>query len=175
VYWILLVMSLLVSLVIAVVVGGLATPRQHIASRAIVLKASPDTVWPLIRNVSAYADWRDDIQSVHVDTTDAGVTRWTEVGRSGSISYVAVADEAPSRFTARIADEDLSYSGEWQYVLTASDGGTRVVISEHGEVGNPIFRFVGTHFIGFTRTIDSYLGDLAAQLGETARPEATLT
>ena len=111
-----MIMALLVSLVAAIIVGGLATPRAHVASRFIVLNAPRDTVWHLVRNVANYPEWRDDIQSVHVDSSNANETRWTELSTSGSISYLAVTDEAPSRFTSRITDKDLSFSGEWQFV-----------------------------------------------------------
>ncbi|MEP6766227.1 MAG: SRPBCC family protein [Gemmatimonadaceae bacterium] len=170
-YWILLVMAFLFSIVIAVVVGGLVTPRKHTASRAIVLPNSPlEKVWDLIRSVANYPDWRDDIQSVTVAEQN-GQTTWTETGRQGSISYIAAVSECPARFTARITDEDLAYCGEWQYVLSANNGGTRLIITEQGEVGNPVFRFFGAHFFGYTRTIDAYLRDLAMQLNEQAKPE----
>ncbi|MEP6779018.1 MAG: SRPBCC family protein [Gemmatimonadaceae bacterium] len=170
-YWILLVMALVFSIVIAIVVGGLATPRKHTASRAIILRKSPpEKVWQLVRNVADYPDWRDDIQSVTVGEQN-GQTTWTEIGRQGSTSYIAALNEPPSKFTARITDEDLARIGEWQYSLFANDGGTRLVITEQGEVGNPVFRFFGAHFIGYTKAIDAYLQDLALHLNEQAKPE----
>jgi hypothetical protein len=166
------VMALLVSIVAAIVVGGLATPRRHVAARAIELEAPPERVFALIHDVAAYPDWRDDLRSVQVDATDGAALQWTEVGQSGSVSYRAVTDDAPARVTARITNDDLSYSGEWQYALTPQGSGTRLVIAEHGDVGNPVFRFFGTHFIGFTRSIDAYLANLAMALHERAKPMA---
>lgn len=166
-----MVMALLVSIVFAIIVGGLATPRTHVARRAITLAAAPAAVYDTIRNVADYPDWRDDVQSVQLDTTATDALRWTEVSQRGSVSYVADVNDAPSRFTARITDDDLGYSGEWRYTLTPSGTGTRLVIAEHGSVGNPIFRFFGAHFIGFTRGIDAYLRNLALHLGERATPE----
>lgn len=170
-YWILFVMATLVSVVIAMVVGGLATPRRHTASRTILLPKTPAAkVWETVRNVSAYPDWRDDIQSIEF-ASDSSELAWTEYSRQGAVSYRATVDEPPSRFTALITDDDLPYSGEWQYSLSSVGEGTRVVITEQGEVGNPIFRFFGAHILGYTRTIDAYLRDLAVQLNEQARPE----
>jgi hypothetical protein len=169
-----MIMALLVSAVCAIFVGGLATPRAHVASRAIVLTAAPETVWQLVRDVKNYPDWRDDVYSVHIDSGSVDEMRWTELG-SGSLSYVAVTDEAPTRFAARIADQDLSYSSEWRYVLSPEGTGTRLVISDHGEVGNPMFRFFRTHFIGFTGNIDKYLSNLAVQLREHAKPQPVVT
>ena len=170
-YWILFVMATLVSITVAIVVGGLATPRKHTASRTILLrKSAPEKVWNLVRNVGNYPDWRDDIQSVSV-SEDCGKTTWTEIGRQGSVSYIAVVSDAPTRFVARITDQDLAYSSEWQYALSAAGEGTRLVITEVGEVGNPIFRFFAAHVLGFTRTIDAYLRDLALQLSEQSKSE----
>lgn len=165
-------MALLVSLVAAIVVGGLATPRAHVASRTIQLRASPQAVWELVHNVAGYPDWRDDIQSVSVSTEGNAPLQWTEVGRQKSLSYRASAVDAPHRFASQIADDDLGYSREWLYVITPTDGGTRVTITESGQVGNPVVRFFSTHFIGYTRAIDTYLTELALQLGEHSKPEA---
>lgn len=165
-------MALLASVLAAVLVGGLATPRSHVASRTIELTAAPLKVWSVIHTVADYSDWRDDIQSVTIASNDGGPLRWTEVGRQRSVSYVATVVEPPHRFTSQIADEDLGYSGEWEFVITPTERGTRVTITESGQVGNPIFRFFGTHFVGFTREIDAYLRDLALHLGERAKPQA---
>ena len=164
-------MALLVSTVVAILVGGMATPRHHVASRTILLRAAPESVWQLVRTVTDYPDWRDDIQSVTSAGDSDGQLRWTEVGRQQSVSYRATVDEPPNRFASQITDDDLGYSGEWQYVITATESGTRLTITETGQVGNPVFRFFGTHFVGFTRGIDAFLRDLAVQLGEEARPQ----
>jgi Polyketide cyclase / dehydrase and lipid transport len=170
-----MIMALVVSLVAAIFVGGLATPRHHVVSRTLLLRASPEAVWELVRNVGDYADWRDEIQSVTVAAHTDGELRWTEVGRQRSVSYRATVDEPPHRFASQIADEDLGYAGEWQYDITPADGGTRITITETGQVGNPFFRFFGTHFIGFTAGIDTYLRDLSAQLGEHAKPQPVVS
>lgn len=165
-------MALVFSIVVAIFVGGLATPKRHVASRMIDLSATPDAVWKVIRDVTNYPDWRDEIQSVQIEPSADGGFRWTEVGRSKSLSYIALTDEPPHRFTSQIADQDLGYSGEWRYVITLEGSGTRLTITEEGEVANPVFRFFGTHFIGFTGSIDAYLRDLAAELGEHSKPQA---
>ncbi|MEO7996636.1 MAG: SRPBCC family protein [Gemmatimonadaceae bacterium] len=168
--WILTVMALIVSVVLAVLVGGFATPRKHTAARMITLRATPDAVWALVRDVKEYSNWRDDIQSVELSAGNDPRPVWTEIGRTKSISYRAEIDEPPTRFSARIMDDDLGYSGEWQYVLSPLDGGTRVTITEVGEVSNPVFRFFG-NFLGHTSAIDAFLSDLAAELREHVKPQ----
>ena len=164
-------MALVVSLVIATLVGGLATPRQHMVGRTIVLRAAPERVWALVRAVKEYPNWREEIMSVEEMVGNDPRPAWTEIGRQKSLSYIAITDEPPSRFTARILDDDVGYSGEWQYVITPSAHGTRLTITEHGEVGNLMFRFISAHLIGHTRTVDAFLRDVALELGELAKPE----
>lgn len=170
-FWLLLVMALVVSIVLAILVGGVATPRRHTASRSIVLNAAPERVWSLIRDVTNYPDWRESIQNVRVLDSGDAQTAWTEVGLQKSVSYVAEADEPPRRFVARIADEDLGYAGEWEYVVTAAGDGSRLSITERGQVGNIVLRFFQTHLFGHTRTIDAYLRDVASAVGERSQPE----
>lgn len=170
-YWILLVMGLIVSIVAAVLVGGFFTPRKHVAARYIDLKAAPDVVWKLVRTVTEYPNWREDIRKVEMIAGNDSRPSWTEFGLSKSTSYRAEVDDAPSRLTTRILDEDLGYSGEWRFVISPIAGGTRLTITEDGEVNNPVFRFFG-NFIGYTRTIDKYLNDLAAELREDAKPQS---
>lgn len=164
-------MALLFSLVVAMLVGGLATPRHHAVGRTIALRAAPEKVWALVRTVKEYPNWREEIMRVEEMVGNDARPAWTEIGRQKSLSYIATTDEPPTHFTASIMDDDLGYSGEWQYHITPSAEGTRLTITEHGEVGNLLFRFIGTHFIGHTRAIDAFLRDVALELGELAKPE----
>ena len=67
-YWILFVMGTVVAVVVAVLVGGLVTPRGHSATRVLSLKASPEVVWTRVREVAQYAQWRAGVrESVIVD------------------------------------------------------------------------------------------------------------
>lgn len=172
-FWILLLMGLIVSLIVAMLVGGMVTPRKHVTSRVMQLQAAPERVWEKISNVAEYAEWRDDVMSVDARTDGNGVLTWTEIGGK-SLSYAAVTNEPPHRFTSRITDEDLGYSGEWQFVLTPSGTGTRLVITEHGEVPNPVMRFIGS-LIGHAGSIERYMRHLALSLGERASPEPLST
>ena len=85
------------------------------------------------------------------------------------ITYEVVESVAPSRWTTRIADPDLPFGGTWTYVITPlPDGGSTLTITEHGDVSNPIYRFVSRFVIGHTATLDKYLHSLAKKFGETA-------
>lgn len=164
-YWILFIMSAIVAVILALIVGGLATPRHHAVARATTLPVGPEAVWNVIRDVARYAEWRHDLERADLVDTDQPQTRWRETTTRGSITFGVSTDDAPHRLVARILDEDLAFTGEWTWQLHRDGDGTRVTITERGSVGNPIFRFIGAHFIGHTKTIDRYLQALAARLG----------
>lgn len=164
-YWILFVMGLIASIVIALIVGGLATPRAHTVSKTVLLPASLADVWHSVRTVSEYATWRSDLEDVElIDTTQPQV-RWREMSTRRAMAFGIVTEDAPHRMVVRILDDDLPFSGEWEWALRADGASTHVTITERGEIGNPIFRLIGTYFIGHTKTIERVLGDLARKHG----------
>ena len=59
-----------------------------------------------------------------------------------------------SRLVLRIADPDLPFGGKWTYELQPSANGSRVTITEDGEVYNPIFRFMSHVFFSQSASIE---------------------
>jgi hypothetical protein len=165
-YWILFIMAAIAAVVVAVVVGGLATPKAHIASRSILIRAPQQTVWTNVRDVAQYAEWRLELESVELVDPELPGVRWREISTNGSVTFGSTEDIAPTRFTAVVLDDDLPWTGSWSWDLNAEGDATRVTVTERGEVANPIFRFIGTHFIGFTKTMDRYLKALAVRCGD---------
>jgi len=165
-YWILFVMGTVVALVVAVLVGGLVTPRTHRATRVIALRASNEQVWALVRDVARYADWRASVRESLIVDSDQPQLRWRETTSRGSITFGVVRDEAPHDFAARILDEDLPFSGEWSWHLTPKASGTQLSITESGAIDNVLFRFLAAHVFGYHRTIDTFLEAVAKRLGE---------
>ncbi|HZD05714.1 MAG TPA: hypothetical protein VE173_12380, partial [Longimicrobiales bacterium] len=64
-----------------------------------------------------------------------------------------------------IADEGLPFGGTWTYVLEPDAGGTRVTLTEDGEIYNPFFRFMARFVFGYDGTMRSYLDGLEARMG----------
>ena len=81
------------------------------------------------------------------------------------MAFGITVDESPTRMSARILDDDLPYTGEWTWHVQPTSDGTRVTITERGSVGNPLFRFISTHVMGHTKSIDGYLRALCAHHG----------
>lgn len=162
-YWILFLMAAIAAVVVAVIVGGLVTPREHHVARAVTIPASPDAVWATIRDFARYDEWRTELEHADVIDVEQPQPRWRETSTRGSVSFGVTLEEAPHRLVVRILDEDLPFTGEWTWHVRADGDGTRVTIAERGSVSNPVFRFIAAHFMGYTRSLDGYLRALAAR------------
>jgi hypothetical protein len=124
----------------------------------------------LVRDFGSAPSWRPDLKRVEVKQSD-GRVRFREEGKNGVVNYELDEDIPDSRLLTRIIDTDLGYSGSWTYLFEPQHGGTRVTITEDGQVSNVLFRFMSRYVFGHTATLDSYLTSLARRFGENATPE----
>ena len=148
---------------------GNRLPVGHVASRYVIIGAPIDVVFTTITEFEAAASWRD-LKSVTVtkDPT-TGRTRVREETSNGPVSMEVEQLIPPTRLVMRIVDES-AFGGVWAYALEPQANATRITITEHGEVYNPIFRFVGRYIIGHSGTIDSYLRSLGRKFGAEVVP-----
>lgn len=174
-------MKVLIFIVIGIIAGlvlivgivaliGSRLPQSHVASRSIVLHQSPEKVYAVVRDFSSAPEWRSDVKQIDVETQPGGPVYFREEGKHGAVNYELVEDVPNQRMVTRIRDTDLGYAGQWTYTFAAENGGTRVTITENGEVSNVIFRFMSRYVFGHTATIDAYLDSLARHFGENATP-----
>ena len=150
---------------------GSRLPVAHVASRSILLHRSPSEVYAVVRDFASAPRWRADVKQIEVEAPQGGPVYFREVGKHGGTNYELVEDVPGQRMITRIRDTNLGYSGQWTYMFTTENGGTRVTIREDGEVSNVLFRFMSRYIFGHTATIDSYLTSLAKHFGENATPE----
>ena len=171
--WTAIIVGIIVALVATVIVIGYLLPVGHVASRAIDLPAPPDSVWRAITEFEAMPRWRPDVSSVATLPPADGRPRWRESGSNGTITYETVESTPPTRLVSRIADDALPFGGSWTYQLTPAAGGTRLEITENGEVRNPVFRFMSRFVFGHHATMDAYLKALDAHLRRGAPAPVT--
>lgn len=173
--WVLGIVGFLMLVVLLVVAIGYALPRSHVASVSAQYAAPPDTLWATLTDVAAFPRWRNDLVRVELLPDENGQRGWREHGKNDVITYRVVASDPPRRLVTRIADETLPFGGTWMYELAPAGGGTRLTITERGEVYNPIFRFVSRFVLGYTGTMTTMLRALGAKHGETITPEVVGT
>lgn len=169
--WLLYIVGGVAGLVAIVTAIGYALPRDHVATRAATFPAPPDRVWAALVDVTAYPSWRSDVASVEPLPPRNGLPAWKEHSKRGdAITFAFDLMAPPSRLTATITDPSLPFGGSWEYALTSEGTGTRLVVTEYGEVRNPIFRFVSRFFMSPTATMETFLTALGRQFGATTAP-----
>jgi hypothetical protein len=167
----LLVLSLVLVLVVCVLVIGFSLPADHHASRSILLHQTPAVVYATVRDFETVPTWYPDVTRVVVEKQKDGKIHFRQEGKNGVINYELIDDVPSTRIVTRILDRDLGFSGSWTYNIVAEGSGTRLSITEDGQISNVIFRFASRYVFGYTETMDSYLVSLARRFGETSTPQ----
>jgi uncharacterized protein YndB with AHSA1/START domain len=165
-----LLLAVVVGLGLVVVVVGYLLPVKHVSTVSATIPATPERVWDALTDVAAYPTWRGDVTSVEMLPADSGHVAWREHGKNDAISFAIEQAEPPRLLLTRITDKSLPFGGAWEYVVTPDGTGSRVQITEHGEVYNPVFRFVCGFIMGHTATASAYLKSLGARFGATVEP-----
>ena len=145
---------------------GSRLPKTHSASRSILLHKSPQEVYTVVRDFGSAPKWRADVKQIDVESQPGRPVYFREEGKHGAVNYELVEDVPAKKMVTRIRDTDLGYSGQWTYVFAPENGGTRLTITEDGEVSNVFFRFMSRYVFGHTATLDGYLTSLAKHFGE---------
>lgn len=158
-------------IVALILIIGAALPRNHVVSRQIILHSSPYEIYRSVRDFNAAPSWRSDIERVETVATTDNHVRFREYAKHGAVTYDLVEDQPGERIVTRIADQNLGYSGSWTYTFTKETAGTRVQITEAGEVSNILFRFMSRFIFGQTSTIEMYLIALGKKFGEDVSPQ----
>jgi len=162
-----LIIAAFVFVIIALIlIVGAALPRNHVASRHIILHLSPYEIYQSVRDFNAAPSWRSDLERVETVATADNHVRFREYAKHGAVTYDLVEDQPGERIVTRIADQNLGYAGSWTYTFTKDTAGTRVQITEAGEVSNILFRFMSRFIFGQTGTIERYLIALGKKFGE---------
>lgn len=170
--WLLGAVGVVVLAVVIVVVVGMLLPQSHVASVSARYRAAPEAVWAALTDVRAFPSWRKEVTSVELLADRNGHRAWREVGKDGSVTYEAVESDPPKRLVGKIADEHLPYGGTWTYEIVPESGGSRLTITERGEIYNPLFRFMARFVFGYTSTMENVLRALGRKYGEEVTPEA---
>ena len=167
----LLVLGALVLLVAVVLLVGALLPRKHLASREIVLRQAPADVYAVVRDFAATPAWRSDLKRVEMLENAQDRVGFREESQHGVVTYEVVEELPAEKLVTRIVDQDLGYSGSWTYQFVAADNGTRIRITEDGDVPNVFFRFMSRFVFGHTATMETYLKNLGRKFGEDVVPK----
>jgi hypothetical protein len=155
---------------LAIVVIGFLLPEKHSASVRAQYSASPQQIYDAIVDVERGPEWRTGLDSVQV--LERAPLKWRESAEWGTLVMVMDEVTPPSRVVSRIADEGEGFGGTWTYVISpgANGAGTSLLITEDGEVYNPLFRFMSKFVFGHYTSLETYATDLGRRFNETVQP-----
>jgi hypothetical protein len=132
--WVIASVVSLIAIVGVVALIGFFLPVKHEASRSADFNKPPQEVFALLSDLPNYKQW------------------WPE-----NETKVAIVESVPpTRLVTRIVDE-TAFGGTWTTEIVPTPTGSRVTITERGEVYNVIFRTLSKFVFGYTATMDSCL------------------
>jgi hypothetical protein len=158
--WLLIILIAIIALIAIMYLIGYFMPVQHVSTHTVLLNSTPENVWKILHDHSQYPSWRSDVKKIEI--TDA--THWTEHTTNGKMSFEAEVIRVNSLFHAHITNKDLPFGGSWTYELVPDNGATKLVITENGEVYNPIFRFMSKFIFGHDSTMKKFAADLSMKI-----------
>lgn len=134
--WLLRILAALIAFVVALTLTGYSLPVNHEASRSAEFKQPPEAVFALISDLKNYPSW------------------WPE---GAAVNVVVVESVPPTRFVTRIDEPDEPFGGTWTMEIAPTPSGSRLTITERGEIYNPVFRALARFVFGYTSTMESCL------------------
>ena len=132
--WVLRTIIALVGVVGVIALIGYFLPVAHEASRSADFTKPPDQVFALIADPSSYKGWWD------------GAEVKTEV----------VERVSPTKLVTKIVGE-TQFGGTWTFDIAPTPNGSRMTITERGEIYNVVFRTLAKYVFGYAGTMDSFL------------------
>ncbi len=139
---------------------GSRLPQSHHASAERLLPVAPDLLWRTLTDIEAFPAWRRDVKRVQRLPDRNGNPMWVEESSSGRVTFSFERLDPPRLVVSRIADPSLPFGGTWTSEITPAPGGSRLRITEDGEIYNPLFRFMARFFFGYDGSINKYLSAL---------------
>jgi hypothetical protein len=170
--WIGIVVGVLLGVLALAAIVGATLPKGHVARRAAHIAKMPDELWATMIDFGAATSWRSDVSNVEMLPLRDGHTVFRETTRQGPVTFEVVEQIAPRRLLVKVADRDAPFSGTWTYLLEPEAAGTRVTITERGEVPNPIFRLLSKLFFDPHTSMERYLVALGRRHGQEITVEA---
>jgi uncharacterized protein YndB with AHSA1/START domain len=172
--WILITLAGLTAPFLVAALIGWFLPRDHRASRSVVIHQAPTTIFETVSHLERLPSWWMMVRGVEMLPDRGGGTRYRQTfanrRRDLTIDMEVVESHSPSRFVTRIADERSPFQGRWTYEIEPVEAGSQVTVTEEGTITHPLIRFFFRTMMSKSHTIDSYLRALGQKFGEKVEP-----
>lgn len=171
--WIVWILAALVGLVVIALVIGWLRPVAHVARTEAEYAAPPGEVWAVLTDFAAWDDWNPEIASMERLEDRDGRAVWLAKGGWGDLPTEIVRAEPPDEGSSGVLETFVdggAFQGTWIYELAPSVPGTRLRITERGEVSNPLFRAMMIFHDNYA-SMRAFHEALATRLGEEVTVE----
>ena len=140
--WVIWTIVTLVGLVGVMALAGYLLPVGHEASRSAEFNKPPEAVFALVSDLNNYRSWWDGAE----------------------VKSEVVESVAPTKLVTKVVGE-TQFGGTWTFEITPTPGGSRLTITERGEIYNPVFRILAKLVFGYTSTMEDCLAAAQKRLG----------
>ena len=173
--WVLSVGGGLIAPFLLVYLIGCFLPRHHTVTRSIVLKQTANSVWESITVFERIPGWWPAVVMVERLPDHDGHPVYHQVFQTGrrrqqSIRVEVIEKEGPKRMVTRVVDVNGPFRGKWMYEIAEVADGSRITITEQGELASRFIRTMFRLMMSKTQFIDSYLVFLGRKFGEQVIP-----
>lgn len=172
--WVLWALGILAALAVLVLVVGWLRPAVHTARTEAEYAATPEEVWAVLTDFNSWGEWSDEITAMERLEDRNGHETWLAKGGWGDMPTEVVRREPPAETSASATLETFvdagAFNGTWTYELSPSGTGTRLRITERGEIPNPMFRAMMIFHDDYA-SMRAFHGALGRRLGQ----EVTVT
>ena len=165
--------AVIVLAVIALGAGaGMVLPASHVAVTRATYGSPPDSVWAVLADFDRWAGWYPGLERVERMPDRNGHTVLMTTGDWGEMTTEILEISAPHRLVTEV--DGGGFLGRWTWVLEPAGAGTRLTITEQGEIPNPLFRTMMVFHDNSATMIDFHRA-LGNRLGESVEPERVET
>jgi Polyketide cyclase / dehydrase and lipid transport len=148
---------------------GSRLPVKHHAARRARFHATPEALYAIL---AGPPDWRPDVKAYGELPDEGGRKSWWEQdGHGRKIRFELVEDRPPVRRVVRIGDRGLPFGGAWTFEISSAGDESELRVEEDGEIYNPVFRFLSRFVFGYYGSIEGFLRNLGAKLGQPVQME----
>jgi len=167
--WVVIILAVVVGLVVLAVLIGMMRPKEHVAQTRARYAAPPERLWATITDAARWPEWNPEVKSVELLPDEGGRRRMNVVGSWGTAPTEVMVWEPPTRFATYM--NAGGFRGSWSYELAATaEGGTSLMVTERGEVDNPVFRAMMI-FMDKHATMMAFHQALAQRMQDSTVPE----
>jgi ribosome-associated toxin RatA of RatAB toxin-antitoxin module len=162
--WLIRLVTAIALLIGVVAAAGWMLPVSHQASRSAEFRRPPADVYALVADVREYPAWWSEVSKVDV-LAETPRLRFRDHMSTGPVVMAVQEAAPPSKFVTVIDDPDQPFGGTWTFeIVPTPSGGSRLTITERGEIYNPVFRALARFVFGYTGSIEGFLAAAQARL-----------